>query len=50
LPDLPESHGIFVLLLTGFALYLFTRDRLPKELWAFRLLLSPEAAASAVAL
>ena len=30
-PDLPDSHGIFVLLLTGFALYLFTRDRLPLE-------------------
>lgn len=31
MPDLPDSHGIFVLLLTGFALYLFTRDRLPLE-------------------
>ena len=31
MPDLPDSHGIFVLFLTGFALYLFTRDRLPLE-------------------
>ena len=31
MPDFPDSHGIFVLLLTGFALYLFTRDRLPLE-------------------
>jgi len=30
-PDFPDSHGIFVLLLTVFALYLFTRDRLPLE-------------------
>jgi di/tricarboxylate transporter len=30
-PNLPDNHGIFVLLLTGFALYLFTRDRLPLE-------------------
>ena len=29
--DLPSSHGIFVLLLTGFAFYLFTRDRLRLE-------------------
>ena len=31
MPTLPDSHGVFVLLLTGFALYLFTRDRLPLE-------------------
>ena len=31
MPDLPNSHGIFVLLLTGFAFYLFTRDRLRLE-------------------
>ncbi|MED5536070.1 MAG: SLC13 family permease [Pseudomonadota bacterium] len=31
MPNLPDNHGIFVLLLTGFALYLFTRDRLPLE-------------------
>jgi len=30
-PDFPDNHGIFVLLLTGFALYLFTRDRMPLE-------------------
>jgi len=30
-PNLPDNHGIFVLLLTGFTLYLFTRDRLPLE-------------------
>jgi di/tricarboxylate transporter len=30
-PSLPDSHGIFVLLLTAAALYLFTRDRLPLE-------------------
>jgi di/tricarboxylate transporter len=30
-PILPDSHGIFVLLLTPLALYLFTRDRLPLE-------------------
>jgi di/tricarboxylate transporter len=29
--SLPDSHGIFVLLLTVAALYLFTRDRLPLE-------------------
>jgi di/tricarboxylate transporter len=31
LPTPPDSHAVFVLLLTGFALYLFTRDRLPLE-------------------
>lgn len=31
MPSLPDAHGIFVLLLTPFALYLFTRDRLPLE-------------------
>ena len=31
LPSLPDPHGIFVLLLTPLALYLFTRDRLPLE-------------------
>ena len=31
MPNLPDNHGIFVLLLTGFTLYLFTRDRLPLE-------------------
>ncbi len=31
MPILPDSHGIFVLLLTPLALYLFTRDRLPLE-------------------
>jgi di/tricarboxylate transporter len=30
-PALPNIHAIFVLLLTVFALYLFTRDRLPLE-------------------
>jgi len=29
--NLPDSHGIFVMLLTVVALYLFTRDRLPLE-------------------
>ncbi len=29
--NLPDSHGIFVLLLTVVALYLFTRDKLPLE-------------------
>jgi di/tricarboxylate transporter len=29
--NLPDSHGIFVLLLTVAALYLFTRDKLPLE-------------------
>ncbi len=31
MPILPDSHGIFVLLLTPLALYLFTRDKLPLE-------------------
>ena len=31
MPALPNPHAIFVLLLTVFALYLFTRDRLPLE-------------------
>ena len=31
MPILPDAHGIFVLLLTPLALYLFTRDRLPLE-------------------
>jgi di/tricarboxylate transporter len=31
LPPLPDLHTIFVLLATVFALYLFTRDRLPLE-------------------
>ena len=31
MPALPDSHTLFVLLLTAFALYLFTRDRLPLE-------------------
>ena len=31
MPILPDSHGVFVLLLTPLALYLFTRDRLPME-------------------
>ena len=30
-PDLPNSHGFFVLLLTGFTFYLFTRERLLLE-------------------
>jgi di/tricarboxylate transporter len=30
-PALPDPHTIFVLLLTGVALYLFTRDQLPLE-------------------
>jgi di/tricarboxylate transporter len=30
-PTLPDPHGVFVLLLTPLALYLFTRDRLPLE-------------------
>jgi di/tricarboxylate transporter len=30
-PPLPDYHTIFVLLVTVFALYLFTRDRLPLE-------------------
>jgi len=30
-PTLPDTHGVFVLLLTPLALYLFTRDRLPLE-------------------
>jgi di/tricarboxylate transporter len=30
-PSLPDPHGIFVLLLTPLALYLFTRDRIPLE-------------------
>ncbi|MBH97558.1 MAG: SLC13 family permease [Rhodospirillaceae bacterium] len=38
-PDLPNSHGIFVLFLTVFALYLFTRDRLPLEASALTILL-----------
>ncbi len=31
MPILPDPHGVFVLLLTPLALYLFTRDRLPLE-------------------
>ena len=31
MPAIPNTHAIFVLLLTVFALYLFTRDRLPLE-------------------
>ena len=31
MPAVPDSHTIFVLALTAFALYLFTRDRLPLE-------------------
>ncbi|MFL2546418.1 MAG: SLC13 family permease [Candidatus Rariloculaceae bacterium] len=31
MPSPPDPHGIFVLLLTPLALYLFTRDRLPLE-------------------
>ena len=31
MPQLPDLHTIFVLLVTVFALYLFTRDRLPLE-------------------
>ncbi len=31
MPALPDPHGVFVLLLTPLALYLFTRDRLPLE-------------------
>ncbi|MCP3870543.1 MAG: SLC13 family permease [Gammaproteobacteria bacterium] len=30
-PDLPNPHGLFVLILTGFALVLFSRDRIPLE-------------------
>ena len=31
MPPVPDSHTIFVLALTAFALFLFTRDRLPLE-------------------
>ena len=31
MPAIPNIHAVFVLLLTVFALYLFTRDRLPLE-------------------
>ena len=31
MPDLPSIHGVLVILLTGVALYLFTRDRIPLE-------------------
>ena len=31
MPALPDPHGVFVLLLTPLALYLFTRDKLPLE-------------------
>ena len=31
IPAPPDSHGIAVLVLTGFALVLFTRDRIPLE-------------------
>ncbi len=31
MPSPPDAHGIFVLLLTPLALYLFTRDKLPLE-------------------
>ncbi len=36
--NLPDSHGIFVMLLTVVALYLFTRDRLPLEASALAIL------------
>ena len=36
---LPDSHGIFVLLLTVAALYLFTRDKLPLEASALAILI-----------
>ena len=38
MPPVPESHTIFVLGLTAFALYLFTRDRLPLEASALAIL------------
>ena len=31
MPSLPDYHTLFVMLVTGLALYLFTRDRLPLE-------------------
>ncbi len=37
--SLPGAHGIFVLLLTVIALYLFTRDRLPLEASALAILI-----------
>lgn len=37
--SLPGAHGIFVLLLTVVALYLFTRDRLPLEASALAILI-----------
>lgn len=37
--SLPDSHGIFVLLLTVVALYLFTRDNLPLEASALTILI-----------
>jgi di/tricarboxylate transporter len=37
--NLPDTHGIFVLLLTGMALYLFTRDKLPLEASGLAILL-----------
>jgi len=37
--NLPDSHGIFVMLLTVVALYLFTRDRLPLEASALAILI-----------
>ncbi|MGI9326814.1 MAG: SLC13 family permease [Pseudomonadales bacterium] len=37
-PDLPGTHAIAVMLLTVFALYLFTRDRIPLELTSLSLL------------
>ena len=38
MPPVPDSHTIFVLALTAFALYLFTRDRLPLEASALAIL------------
>jgi len=37
--SLPGAHGIFVLLLTVVALYLFTRDKLPLEASALAILI-----------
>ena len=31
MPQLPEPHAIVVILLTGLAMYLFTKDRIPLE-------------------
>ena len=38
MPPVPDSHTIFVLALTAFALFLFTRDRLPLEASALAIL------------